>query len=89
MGWRTVKNRGLVVSLLRPPLSLAWLWPFKETVRKCARSWSTAVKLMEWNTEFVFVCSQVRGQRRGAGWAWGSLRSGDFKGQECSLLSYP
>nr|XP_042138074.1 alpha-mannosidase 2C1 [Peromyscus maniculatus bairdii] len=37
-----------------------WLWPFKETVRKCARSWSTTVKLMEQNTEFVFVCSQAQ-----------------------------
>lgn len=45
----------------RAPLFLAWLWPFKETVRKCARSWSAAVKLMQQNPEFVFACSQVRG----------------------------
>lgn len=44
-----------------PPPHLAWLWPFKETVRKCARSWVTAVRLMERNPEFIFVCSQVRG----------------------------
>ncbi|XP_036049017.1 alpha-mannosidase 2C1 isoform X1 [Onychomys torridus] len=41
-------------------IDTAWLWPFKETVRKCARSWSTTVKLMEQNTEFVFVCSQAQ-----------------------------
>ncbi|XP_021061575.1 alpha-mannosidase 2C1 isoform X4 [Mus pahari] len=41
-------------------IDTAWLWPFKETVRKCARSWSTAVKLMEQNTEFVFACSQAQ-----------------------------
>ncbi|CAO2634917.1 Alpha-mannosidase 2C1 [Lemmus lemmus] len=41
-------------------IDTAWLWPFKETVRKCARSWSTAVKLMEQDTEFVFVCSQAQ-----------------------------
>lgn len=46
---------------LHPPPRLAWLWPFKETVRKCARSWVTVVQLMERNPEFIFACSQVRG----------------------------
>lgn len=62
-------REGLVISTEQEPCYLstvprppAWLWPFKETVRKCARSWSTAVKLMEQNTEFIFACSQVRGQ---------------------------
>ncbi|XP_005347467.1 alpha-mannosidase 2C1 [Microtus ochrogaster] len=41
-------------------IDTAWLWPFKETVRKCARSWSTAVKLMEQDPEFIFVCSQAQ-----------------------------
>ncbi|XP_016066046.1 PREDICTED: alpha-mannosidase 2C1 isoform X3 [Miniopterus natalensis] len=39
-------------------IDTAWLWPFKETVRKCARSWVTAVQLMERNPEFIFACSQ-------------------------------
>ncbi|XP_008843092.2 alpha-mannosidase 2C1 isoform X4 [Nannospalax galili] len=41
-------------------IDTAWLWPFKETVRKCARSWATTVKLMEQNTEFIFACSQAQ-----------------------------
>ncbi|XP_052044223.1 alpha-mannosidase 2C1 isoform X1 [Apodemus sylvaticus] len=41
-------------------IDTAWLWPFKETIRKCARSWSTAMKLMEQNTEFIFACSQAQ-----------------------------
>ncbi|XP_058150537.1 alpha-mannosidase 2C1 isoform X2 [Dasypus novemcinctus] len=41
-------------------IDTAWLWPFKETVRKCARSWVTAVQLMERNPEFIFVCSQAQ-----------------------------
>uniref|UniRef100_H0VHR3 Alpha-mannosidase 2C1 n=1 Tax=Cavia porcellus TaxID=10141 RepID=H0VHR3_CAVPO len=41
-------------------IDTAWLWPFKETVRKCARSWVTAVKLMEQNADFIFVCSQAQ-----------------------------
>ncbi|XP_037601449.1 alpha-mannosidase 2C1 isoform X3 [Cebus imitator] len=39
-------------------IDTAWLWPFKETVRKCARSWVTALQLMERNPEFIFACSQ-------------------------------
>ncbi|XP_077452949.1 alpha-mannosidase 2C1 [Stigmatopora argus] len=38
----------------------AWLWPYDETIRKCARSWVTAIRLMEKNPEFVFTCSQAQ-----------------------------
>uniref|UniRef100_A0A672RCV0 Alpha-mannosidase 2C1 n=1 Tax=Sinocyclocheilus grahami TaxID=75366 RepID=A0A672RCV0_SINGR len=38
----------------------AWLWPYEETIRKCARSWVTVIKLMENNPEFVFTCSQAQ-----------------------------
>ncbi|XP_047651598.1 alpha-mannosidase 2C1 isoform X3 [Phacochoerus africanus] len=41
-------------------IDTAWLWPFKETVRKCARSWVTVVQLMERNPEFIFACSQAQ-----------------------------
>ncbi|XP_032324937.1 alpha-mannosidase 2C1 isoform X4 [Camelus ferus] len=41
-------------------IDTAWLWPFKETVRKCARSWVTAIQLMERNPEFIFACSQAQ-----------------------------
>uniref|UniRef100_A0A674K3K4 alpha-mannosidase n=1 Tax=Terrapene triunguis TaxID=2587831 RepID=A0A674K3K4_9SAUR len=37
----------------------AWLWPYEESIRKCARSWVTVIRLMEKNPEFTFVCSQV------------------------------
>ena len=37
----------------------AWLWPVAETVRKCGRSFATAVRLMEKYPDFKFVCSQV------------------------------
>ncbi|XP_049668352.1 alpha-mannosidase 2C1 isoform X2 [Accipiter gentilis] len=36
----------------------AWLWPYEETIRKCARSWVTVVRLMERNPELTFACSQ-------------------------------
>uniref|UniRef100_A0A7N5ZTJ3 alpha-mannosidase n=1 Tax=Anabas testudineus TaxID=64144 RepID=A0A7N5ZTJ3_ANATE len=38
----------------------AWLWPYEETIRKCGRSWVTAIRLMEKNPEFVFTCSQAQ-----------------------------
>ncbi len=37
----------------------AWLWPVRETRRKCARTFSTALRLMEIDDDFVFVCSQA------------------------------
>ncbi|XP_075993503.1 alpha-mannosidase 2C1 [Genypterus blacodes] len=41
-------------------LDTAWLWPYEETIRKCGRSWVTAIRLMEKNPEFVFTCSQAQ-----------------------------
>ncbi|KAM4675500.1 alpha-mannosidase 2C1 [Discoglossus pictus] len=38
----------------------AWLWPYEETIRKCARSWVTAIKLMEKYPDFTFTCSQAQ-----------------------------
>ncbi|XP_028679248.1 alpha-mannosidase 2C1 [Erpetoichthys calabaricus] len=41
-------------------IDTAWLWPYEETVRKCARSWVTAIRLMEENPSFIFTCSQAQ-----------------------------
>ncbi|XP_021263154.1 alpha-mannosidase 2C1 isoform X2 [Numida meleagris] len=38
----------------------AWLWPYEETIRKCARSWVTVIHLMERNPELTFACSQAQ-----------------------------
>jgi hypothetical protein len=38
----------------------AWLWPFDETRRKCARSWANAVLLMDSFPHFKFACSQAQ-----------------------------
>ena len=37
----------------------AWLWPIRETVRKCARTFSNVLALMEQYPEFRFGCSQA------------------------------
>lgn len=41
-------------------LDTAWLWPLRETVRKCARTFSTAVRLMDDHPEYRFACSQAQ-----------------------------
>lgn len=41
-------------------IDCAWLWPIAETVRKCGRSFATAVRLMEKYPDFKFVCSQAQ-----------------------------
>ncbi|WP_028266178.1 alpha-mannosidase [Arthrobacter sp. MA-N2] len=38
----------------------AWLWPVRETIRKCARTFSNVVALMDENPEFVFSCSSAQ-----------------------------
>ncbi len=39
-------------------IDTAWLWPIKETVRKCGRTFSTACRWMERYPNFYFSCSQ-------------------------------
>ncbi|HEX3979618.1 MAG TPA: glycoside hydrolase family 38 C-terminal domain-containing protein, partial [Acidimicrobiales bacterium] len=41
-------------------LDTAWLWPLRETIRKCARTFSTVLELMERYPEYRFVVSQAQ-----------------------------
>ncbi|MBG84994.1 MAG: hypothetical protein CMJ40_10690 [Phycisphaerae bacterium] len=41
-------------------IDTAWLWPISETRRKCLRSFSTMLRLMERYDEFRFLCSQTQ-----------------------------
>ncbi len=38
----------------------AWLWPVRETIRKCARTFSNVLALMDENDEFLFACSSAQ-----------------------------
>lgn len=38
----------------------AWLWPVRETRRKCARTFSSVVALMDQREDFVFACSSAQ-----------------------------
>jgi alpha-mannosidase len=38
----------------------AWLWPVRETIRKCARTFSNVLALMEEDPDFIFACSSAQ-----------------------------
>lgn len=38
----------------------AWLWPLRETVRKCARTFTNVMALMDEHPDFVFACSSAQ-----------------------------
>lgn len=39
-------------------IDTAWCWPLRETIRKCARTFSTALAYMESHPDYKFSCSQ-------------------------------
>jgi alpha-mannosidase len=40
-------------------IDAAWLWPFKETRRKCSRTFSTQLRLMEQYPEYIYTQGQA------------------------------
>jgi len=38
----------------------AWLWPLRETVRKCARTFTNVMTLMDEHPDLVFACSSAQ-----------------------------
>ena len=41
-------------------IDTAWLWPLRETRRKCLRTFSSVLRLMERFPDFRFLCSQAQ-----------------------------
>jgi alpha-mannosidase len=41
-------------------IDTAWLWPMRETARKCARTFASAVRLLDQYPEHRFACSQAQ-----------------------------
>ena len=48
-----------VIGVGHAHIDSAWLWPIRETVRKCARTFASATQLMDLYPEYRFVCSQA------------------------------
>ncbi|WP_353112568.1 glycoside hydrolase family 38 C-terminal domain-containing protein [Microbacterium sp.] len=49
-----------VIAIGHAHIDSAWLWPFRETIRKCARTFSNVVSLMDEHPEFRFACSSAQ-----------------------------
>lgn len=39
-------------------MDLAWLWPIRETIRKCGRTFATVLRMMERYPDYIFGASQ-------------------------------
>lgn len=58
-----MKNSGTthtVSALGHAHIDIAWLWPLRETIRKCARTFSSVLELMDSFPTFQFACSQAQ-----------------------------
>jgi alpha-mannosidase len=49
-----------VVATGHAHIDSAWLWPVRETIRKCARTFANVLALSEQYPDFVFACSQAQ-----------------------------
>ncbi len=52
------REAGSLYAVGHTHIDTAWLWPLRETVRKCGRTFSTACRLMERFPDYRFTCSQ-------------------------------
>ncbi len=49
-----------IVAVGHAHIDSAWLWPVRETIRKCARTFSNVLQLMDDDPDFVFACSSAQ-----------------------------
>ncbi|MEM1332651.1 MAG: alpha-mannosidase, partial [Actinomycetota bacterium] len=52
--------RHRMIAIGHAHIDTAWLWPTQETVRKCIRTFSSAVELMDADPAYRFGCSQAQ-----------------------------
>lgn len=53
------RSRGKVGVIGHSHMDTAWLWPLSETVRKCARTYSQVLTLMDMYPEYTFIQSSA------------------------------
>ena len=58
--WDTNKDDTIIWAIGHCHIDTAWLWPFAETKRKVARSWSTQCDLMDRYPEYHFSASTAQ-----------------------------
>jgi alpha-mannosidase len=49
-----------IVAVGHAHIDSAWLWPVRETIRKCARTFSNVLHLMDEDPDFIFACSSAQ-----------------------------
>ena len=54
------RNTHWVTATGHAHIDTAWLWPLSETIRKCTRTFASAVALMDESPDFRFSCSQAQ-----------------------------
>ena len=54
----TASTAGQMLMVGQSHIDLAWLWPVKEAIRKCSRTFSTMSTLLEENPNFTYAQSQ-------------------------------
>jgi alpha-mannosidase len=58
--WTSPPDSHLVSAVGHAHIDTAWLWPMRETHRKCARTFANQVQLMEQYPQHRFACSQAQ-----------------------------
>ena len=51
-------KRGVVAAVGSTHIDVAWLWRYEQTREKARRSFATAIRLIDKNPEYIFMCSQ-------------------------------
>ncbi len=54
------KDDGMVFLTGHTHIDTAWLWPIRETIRKCGRTFASSLRLMEEYPNYYFSCSQAQ-----------------------------
>src|SRR5690606_38204987 len=57
---RATSSAHRIVATGHAHIDTAWLWPVRETIRKCTRTFASAVRLMDEYPEYRFSCSQAQ-----------------------------
>lgn len=55
-----IDNRECIYAIGNCHIDTAWLWRFKESIKKVARSYSTALELMKYYKNYTFTSSQIQ-----------------------------
>ena len=58
--WKDKSAENMIYAIGHCHIDTAWLWPFAETKRKVARSWSTQCDLMDRYPEHTFAASTAQ-----------------------------